>query len=196
LQEIEFLYDFASPNSYVALYKLLEIRKKRDGLKIKYTPVFLGGLFKMTNDAPLMKGTLEYNYMAKNLERLSRSLGIEFRFAHERFPVDALRALRGSYFARDQLIEEDYIRTIFRACWGEDRDISDIKILRKIVSGDLGLDFDIFTEHIGKEDTKALLRSDTQTAYDRGVFGAPTFFINGEKYWGTPEVLWYLDTRL
>ena len=61
---IEFLYDFASPHSYVAFHKLREI-SSRLALEVNYSPIFLGGIFKATNDAPLSAGSPEYDYMAK-----------------------------------------------------------------------------------------------------------------------------------
>ena len=192
MRSIEFLYDFSSPNCYVALYKLREICEKR-GITPKYTPLLLGGIFKVTNDAPVPKGSHEYNYMVQNLGRLSKDLGIGFNPPHERFPINSLRAMRGSYFAEAKGKAGEYISRVFEACWSLDCDISDPQNLRPYVES-LGLDFHEFLSFIEKEDTKLKLRNDTDGAYKRGVFGAPTFFVDGiEMYWGTPEILWYID---
>jgi len=178
MRKFEFLFDFASPNCYVALAKLKEIRT-RSQIYLKFSPIFLGGLFKLTNDAPIPRGTHEYNYMAKNLERLSKNLGIEFKFSHSRFPINSLKSLRGYYFARGADKEEQYIDEIFHACWGSDQDITNLQTLSEIVTS-IGMESRTFLEFIEKDETKERLKTDTQSAFDRGVFGAPTFFVDGD----------------
>ena len=194
MTEIEFLYDFASPNCYVAYHKLRELKTKR-GIEVHLVPLFLGGLFKMTNDAPVPRGTNEYNYMVANLERISRTLGIEFNFPHSSFPPNSVRALRGSYFAESRGMVNDYVSKVFREYWVKGTDISDHQSLGGIVES-LGPSKDEFLEFIEREETKLRLRKETERAYERGVFGSPTYFIDGKMYWGTPEVLWLLDQEL
>ncbi len=191
---VEFLYDFASPNCYVAYHKL-QLMAAKHGIELRMVPLFLGGLFKVTGDAPLPRGTHEYNYMAANLERLSRILGIEFNFPHGSFPVNSVRALRGSYFAESNGKLPIYVSRVFEEYWVKGTDIYDPENLATIVES-LGLDRKGFLDFIEREETKLRLRGDTERAYSRGVFGAPTFFVGGEMYWGTPEVLWFLDERL
>lgn len=196
LDDVEFHYDFSSPNCHVAHAKVKDLQRKGKIKNLFFSPVLLGGLFKSTNDAALPKGSLEYNYMAKNLERLSKSLGVNFKFSHDRFPVNSLRSMRGTYFAKHAGKESEYIQEIFDACWSQDKDITQDSVLKLIVEDSLGLDFGQFLSFIEKDETKQKLRSDTQNALERGVFGAPTFFIDGDMYWGTPEILWYLEDEL
>jgi 2-hydroxychromene-2-carboxylate isomerase len=189
LKSVEFLYDFSSPNCYVAYAKVKDLQRKGKIERLAFTPVLLGGLFKNTNDSALPKGSLEYNYMAKNLERLSKKLSADFRFSHERFPINSLRSVRGSYFAKEAGKEEEYIQEVFNACWSQDKDITKDSILKPIVENSLGLDFSRFISFIEKDETKQRLRSDTQNALEKGVFRAPTFFVDEDMYWGTPEIL-------
>ena len=191
---VEFLYDFASPHSYVAFHKLREI-SSRLAFEVSYSPVFLGGIFKATNDAPLTVDSLEYDYMAKSLQRLSKALGIAFNFQHSSFPVNSLRPLRGTYFASSGGKLVEYISAVFGSYWASGVDISDQNALGKIAES-LGLDRDRFLHSIEDEAVKLRLKEDTQRALQRGVFGAPTYFVDGEMYWGSPEVLWYLEGRL
>jgi 2-hydroxychromene-2-carboxylate isomerase len=190
----EFLYDFASPHSYVAFHKLREI-SSRLAFEVSYSPIFLGGIFKATNDAPLPAGSLEYDYMAKSLQRLSKALGIAFNFQHSSFPVNSLRPLRGTYFASSEGKLVEYISAVFGSYWASGVDISDQNALGKIAES-IGLDKDRFLPSIEDEAAKLRLMEDTQRALHRGVFGAPTYFVDGEMYWGSPEVLWYLEERL
>ena len=194
MKSIEFDFDFSSPNCYVALAKLDEIKKRKE-VEVIYSPIFLGGLFKSTNDAPIPLGTLEFNYMERNLQRLSRKLGVGFHFSHERFPVNSLKSMRGFYFAKSLGRELEYLHRLFQACWADNLDIADGPTLKGIVES-LGFDHSLYVEFTEKDETKQKLRADTQRALERGVFGAPTFFLDGEMYWGSPEVLWYLDTML
>lgn len=191
---VEFLYDFASPNCYVAYRKLKGMTTKRE-IEIRLVPLFLGGLFKATNDGPVPKGSHEYNYMVKNLERISRTIGIEFNFPHSIFPINSLRALRGSYFAESEGRVQDYVSRVFEEYWVKGTDISIPNNLGRIVES-LGFNRARFLEFIEREETKLRLRKDTDGAYERGVFGAPTYFVDGKMYWGTPEVLWFLDEQL
>jgi 2-hydroxychromene-2-carboxylate isomerase len=178
----------------VAYHKLRELKAKR-GLDVQLVPLFLGGLFKVTNDAPVPRGTNEYNYMVANLERISRTLGIEFNFPHSSFPPNSVRALRGAYFAESRGRVDDYVSRVFREYWVNGTDISDHQTLGTMAAS-LGMERDGFLEFIEREETKLRLRRETERAYERGVFGAPTYFIHGKMYWGTPEVLWLLDDEL
>ncbi len=193
-KKIEFLFDFASPNCYVAFAKLEEMKNNTGRkLEVVYSPILLGGLFKLTSDAPVPVGSHEFNYMERNLRRLSNLIGVEFHFSHEGFPVNSLKALRGFYYAESRGKGLEYLEVIFRECWVKDHDISDLSILREAVKA-LGFDFQTFGQFIENDETKLKLKQDTQRAFERGVFGAPTFFVDGEMYWGSPEVLWFLES--
>jgi len=191
---VEFLYDFASPNCYVAYHKLTGVTRKW-GVELRLVPLFLGGLFKETDDGPLPRWSHEYDYMVRNLGRISKLIGIGFNFPHSAFPVNSVRALRGSYFAESEGRVHDYVSRVFEEHWVKGTDISDPNSLGRIVES-LGFKRDRFLEFIEREETKLRLRKDTEDAFKRGVFGAPTLFIDGEMYWGTPEVLWFLDGLL
>ncbi len=78
MHELEFLYDLATPNCYVAHAKLKRICSEKN-LELKFSPLFLGGLFKLANDAPVPKQSLDYRYMEKSLGRISKNLGITFQ---------------------------------------------------------------------------------------------------------------------
>jgi len=191
MAQVEFLFDFASPNCYVAYHKLMGLKAKW-GLDVRLVPLFLGGLFKITNDGPVPRGTNEYNYMVANLERISRTLGIELNFPHSSFPPNSVRALRGAYFAESKRKANEYVPRVFREYWVNGADISDQQTLGTVAAS-IGMSRDEFLEFIEREETKLRLRKETERAYERGVFGAPTYFVDGRMYWGTPEVLWLLD---
>ncbi|HYB75798.1 MAG TPA: DsbA family protein [Nitrososphaerales archaeon] len=163
MAKVEFLFDFASPNCYVAYHKLMKLKAKW-GLDVRLVPLFLGGLFKMTNDGPVPRGTNEYNYMVANLERISRALGIELNFPHSSFPPNSVRALRGAYFAESRGKADDYVSGVFREYWVNGVDISDHQNLGTVAAS-IGLSRDEFLEFIEREETKLRLRKETEKAY-------------------------------
>ena len=193
MRTVEFYFDFASPNCYVALPRLKEICSEK-GLSISYAPVLLGGLFKSTIDAPVTRDSNEYRYMVRNLERISKKLALSFNPPHERFPINSLRAMRGFYYADSLGKSEEFVARVFEACWSLDIDISNALNLKSILPD--GIKFDALLSFIERDDTKERLRRDTEAAYNRGVFGAPTYFVGNDMYWGTPEVLWYLEKEI
>jgi 2-hydroxychromene-2-carboxylate isomerase len=165
-------------------------------MTFEYSPIFLGGMFKLTEDAPLPKGSLEYNYMARNLERFSKTFNIPFKFAHERFPINSLKALRGYYYAKEMGKDDEYIERVFESSWAKDEDITQVAVLDKIVES-LGISGDEYFAFIEKDEVKQRLRQDTQSAFERGVFGTPSVFVGKELFWGTPgEILWNLSHLL
>jgi len=132
--------------------------------------------------------------MVRNLERISETIGIELHFPHSLFPINSVRALRGSYFAESEGRTHEYVSRVFEEYWAKGTDISSTDNLGRIVES-LDLDRSRFSEYIEREETKRRLRDETTAAYERGVFGSPTYFVDGVMYWGTPEVLWFLDER-
>jgi 2-hydroxychromene-2-carboxylate isomerase len=179
---MEFLFDFASPNCYVTVAKTDQLWRKNAELQVVYSPILLGGLFKLTGDAPVPTGSHEFNYMENNLRRLSKKLGIDFRFSRSRFPVNSLKAMRGYYFAQSSDEGVRYMHRIFRACWGDDLDISDLSVLQREIRA-IGFDDQEFAKFIEREEIKLKLKEATQRAFDRRVFGAPTLFFDGQMYW-------------
>jgi 2-hydroxychromene-2-carboxylate isomerase len=133
--------------------------------------------------------------MVANLGRISRTLGVEFNFPHTSFPPNSVRALRGAYFAEMKGKVDNYVARVFREYWVNGTDISDHENLGVMVAS-LGMERGQFLEFIEREETKLRLRKDTERAFERGVFGSPTYFVDGKMYWGTPEVLWFLDDEV
>ena len=116
--------------------------------------------------------------MAKSLQRISKALGIAFNFPHSSFPVNSLRPLRGTYFASSEGRLVEYITAVFESYWASGVDISDQNALGEIAES-IGLDRERFLHSIEDETAKLRLKEDTQRALQRGVFGAPTYFVDG-----------------
>ena len=120
-------------------------------------------------------------YIGKDLDRWAAYWGAPYRFP-SRFPTNSLRALR-VYLALPETHQEAYRDAVFRACWADDRDITDDAVLASCI-GDDKIAQDAFTKAASPE-VKAALRSATEQAVAQDVFGVPTYVVNGrDLFWG------------
>jgi 2-hydroxychromene-2-carboxylate isomerase len=186
MPKVEFLFDFGSPNAYLSHLVIPEI-EERQQVKFDYVPILLGGVFKLTNN----RSPAESNAGVKNkpeyqqleTERFVRRHGItQYRF-NPFFPVNTLMIMRGAVAARDLGIFERYVDEIFRHMWGDPKKLDDPAVLRAALL-ESGLPADRLFELVQTPAVKEALLAETQRAVDRGTFGSPTFFVDGEIYFG------------
>ena len=183
---IEFIFDFASPNAYLA-YRALPPILERTGARLMINPCLLGGIFKATgNVAPAVafapvKGKLEYEmleirrFVAKH--RLDR-----FRF-NPHFPVNTLMLMRGFIAAREAGVEADYIEMGLAGLWEEGLKLDDPEILARRIDS-AGLNWASLLAAAGTDRVKLKLADNTAAAVGRGVFGVPTFFVGDDMFFG------------
>lgn len=183
---VEFHFDFASPNVYLS-HKVIPGIEKRTGVSFEYVPVLLGGIFKMTgNVSPMVafegiKNKPEYQNL--EMRRFIETQGItDFAF-NPHFPINTLQAMRGAVAARHSGGFEAYLDCVFRAMWSDPRKVDDESVLRATLL-EKGLDADALLEAAATPEIKAELISNTEDSVERGVFGAPSFFVDGELYFG------------
>ena len=172
---IEFFFDLVSPYSYLASEKIEELAKQNNR-ELIWKPFLLGGLFKAL-DAPPAPGLLPYKkpYLFKDLDRLARFHGIPFNTPSEfpRLTVKPLRALLS--LPKEDLHEAAH--QLYRAYWVEDRDISDASVLADLLGAET-------VEKTGDPEIKQSLIQATDEAFSRGLFGAPTFLVGQEMFFG------------
>ena len=172
---IEFFFDLVSPYSYLASEKIEELAKQNNR-ELIWKPFLLGGLFKAL-DAPPAPGLLPYKkpYLFKDLDRLANFHGIPFSTPSEfpRLTVKPLRALLS--LPKEDLPEA--VHQLYRAYWVEDRDISDSSVLADLLGAEA-------VEKTGDPEIKQSLIQATDEAVSRGLFGAPTFLVGQEMFFG------------
>jgi 2-hydroxychromene-2-carboxylate isomerase len=161
-----------------------------------WRPMLLGGLFKMigTANVPLFEQNAnKQRHSARDIERQAARAGIPYRWP-SRFPMNTVLALRATLVARTLDPEKARVFThrIFRAYWGEDRDIADPSVIAAL-AGEVGLDGQAIIEATSHPEIKDALKSETEAAKEAGVFGAPTFVVhlpNNERalYWGADRL--------
>ncbi|EQA54981.1 2-hydroxychromene-2-carboxylate isomerase [Leptospira kmetyi] len=183
MQKIEFFFEFASTYSYLSVMRI-EKRIQDLNVEIVWRPFLLGPIFKEQgwNDSPFNIYPSKGKYMWKDLTRRSRKYGIDF-VVPTQFPRNGLLASRITVANADQPWISSFIRETFRANFAKDSDISDPEILISILNG-LGLNGNEIVENSKKEEVKNLLRKQTERAMDLGIFGAPSFIVGNELFWG------------
>ncbi len=183
---VDFIFDFGSPNAYLA-FKVLPAILERTGAKMKIIPSLLGGIFKATNNqSPMMafggvKGKLEY----ENLEtrRFIKKHGLTAFKMNPHFPVNTLILMRGAIYAEREGFLDAYVEAGLKAMWEDGQKMDDPEVFVSVMN-DAGLDGAAILAGTQAPDVKAGLIANTEAAVGRGVFGIPTFFVGDEMYFG------------
>ena len=183
---VEFHFDFGSPNAYLSHLVLPEI-EKRTGVKFAYVPILLGGVFKLTNNrSPAeslvgIKNKPEYERL--EMTRFLRRHGITRFRPNPFFPVNTLMLMRGAIAAQSLGVFERYVDEIYRHMWAEPKKLDDPHVLRAALE-ESGLDSERFFALIQTPEVKDRLLENTRRSVERGTFGAPTFFVGAEIFFG------------
>ncbi len=184
-KNLEFLFDFGGPNSYLAHKSLPEICA-RTGAELAYVPILLGGLFKLTNNqAPMMRYAetpAKRNYEMLEFDRFVKAHALPFKM-NPRFPINSLYLMRGAVAAQQLGCFALYVDTVMAAMWEDGRDMGEAKIVRQVLDS-AGLNSAALLALADDPDVKAELMANTEAAAKRGAFGVPTFFVGEEMFWG------------
>ena len=179
---VEFFFDFGSPAVYLAAMQLPKIAEQA-GAKIVWRPMLLGGVFKATgNQSPVMIPAKGAYMMGTDLVRFSARYGVPFEH-NPFFPINTLALMRGAVAYQNTDRFKVYRDTIFKAMWVRPRDLNDPQVVVEVLS-ETGFDPEDFINRIGEQLVKDELKASTEEAVERGAFGAPTFFVDGEMFFG------------
>ena len=184
--KVEFLFDFGSPNAYLSHLVIPAIEKRRQ-VKFEYTPILLGGVFKLTNNrSPAeayagIKNKPEYQKL--ETDRFLRQHGITRYQFNPFFPVNTLMIMRGAVAAQTLGIFERYVDEVFAHMWAEPKKLDDPAVLKAALL-ESALPADRLFELVQTPAVKDALLANTQRAVERGTFGSPTFFVDAEIYFG------------
>jgi 2-hydroxychromene-2-carboxylate isomerase len=180
--EIEFLFDFGSPTAYLA-FKRLPAVVARSGAVVRARPILLGGVFKATGNQPPGVVAAKGRWMAEDLQRFARRYGCPFAM-NPAFPVNTLNAMRvAAALEEDEAALAAYMDSAFAAMWVDQRSLADPAELSRAIER-AGLDAAATLTRAGEEEAKTRLKRNTEEAVARGVFGAPSFFVDGALFFG------------
>jgi 2-hydroxychromene-2-carboxylate isomerase len=183
---LDFIFDFASPNAYMASMVLPDILE-RTGATLNVIPCLLGGLFKATgNQAPFtafsgIKGKMDYE-MLESRRFVARHGLTSFRM-NPHFPINTLLIMRAFVAAGLEGVGERYMEVVLKAMWEDGQNLGDPEIVAKVLT-DAGLDAEVLMTRAQTDEVKGILMGNTAAAADRGAFGIPTFFVGDEIFFG------------
>ncbi len=184
---VEFFFDDGSPYSYLADTRLAGLAE-RTGAEIVYRPMLLGGVFKATGNASPFVEPVEAKrrYFSRELQRWVASLGVPFK-SNPNFPINTLGLMRAAYAARASGVFDTFHAAVYRAFWTEAAALGDTAVLRSVLDRS-GLDGEAIVAASTGEAAKSALRATTDEAVERGVFGAPSFFVGEELIFGNDRL--------
>ena len=184
---IDFYFDFSSSYGYFASMKIDELAA-RYGRDVNWRPILLGAVFKLTGGQPLLKLPLKGSYIERDIARSARFLGIAYK-APSKYPIAGLAPGRAFYWVNesDPALAKKLVRTLYRAYFVEDRDISNPEITADVAAS-VGLKRDEVLAALNDVAIKDKLRQEVDASIKRGVFGSPFVVIDGEPFWGVDRL--------
>ena len=185
-REVEFLFDFGSPNAYLA-HRVFPGIEARSGARFIYTPVLLGGVFKATGNRSPMEAfagiPAKLAYEALETRRFVARHGLTGFRSNPHFPVNTLAIMRGAEAARDLDLFPAYVEAVYAAMWEEGRKMDDPAVIAETLAA-ANLPAERLMAMTGDQAVKDRLMANTARAVERGVFGSPSFFVGEELYFG------------
>jgi 2-hydroxychromene-2-carboxylate isomerase len=188
----DFYFDYGSPTSYLAFVQLPGIAE-RTGIVIHYKPILLGGVLKAAGNASPMDVPAKRNWMTKDMMFFARRYGVAFQL-NPHFPVNTLNLMRGAIYARREGFLIPYSDVIFRAMWADGRDMTSPAVISDVLTK-TGIDAARLIAGSQEPAIKDALKTETQEAVQRGLFGAPVLFVGDEMYFGQDR-LQYAEEHL
>ena len=184
--DVQFLFDFGSPNAFL-VHRAIPGIEQRTGVRFAYTPILLGGLFKLTgNQSPAtafagIRNKPEYNQL--EMRRFIARHEIEDFAFNPYFPVNTLQLMRGAVAVQELAVFELYVDTVFDAMWTAGLDMGQPEVVAARLAA-AGLPVEDLLARSQTPEVKQRLLDNTQTAFDRGAFGSPSFLVGDQLYFG------------
>ena len=188
-KSIDFYFDFISPYSYLA-YQKLKTLNKDNFFKIVYKPILLGGLHNLGGITAPAFNVRKMKNMKDDCKLIADKNKIQFQW-NENFPINSLYLMRG-YLVIDENLKKKFFEVCFDYYWKENIDISDEKNVIKILDT-CSINKINFFKDIENNKVKDELKKLTNLAFEKDIFGAPTFIVNNKIFWGQDRLEYALD---
>jgi 2-hydroxychromene-2-carboxylate isomerase len=177
-KKIEFFYDYVSIYSYLANSQLGEFSDS----EWVYRPMFLGGVMQATGNRPPATVKPKGRYLLEDVDRWVSRYAIVFNM-NPVFPQNTINALRVAIVSQHRGEFQVMHKALFDAMWADRQDLSDKDTLASVIER-AGLSAAQYMDEIGQQEIKDELKANTEEAVQRGVFGAPTFFVGEQMFFG------------
>ena len=180
---VEFFFDFGSPTTYLA-WTQLPLIAAETGAQIVWRPMLLGGVFKATGNASPVTVPAKGKWMFGDMAQWAQRYGVPLKF-NPHFPINTLTMMRiaTGLLMRRSADFEPFVAAMFKAMWVEPRNLGDAVVLAATIA-EAGLDAEALLALAADLEVKAALVATTDEAVAQGVFGAPSFFVDGKLYFG------------
>ncbi len=185
---LDFYWEPSSPYSYLASTQI-EAVAQRLGARLLWKPILLGKVFEVTGNRMNVAVPAKGKYMFEDLELLAKHYRLPLS-QPKVFPVNSVAVARAALAAPADR-QAEVSKALMRAYWGEGRDVGQADELRRVIAA-VGLDAEAVLARTQDPAVKDELRRNTEEAVARGVFGAPSFFVNGRLFWGCDR-LWLME---
>ena len=182
---VEFYYDFGSPTCYLAFYKLRQLEEKGK-VKIEYRPILLGGIFKTIGNSAPANIPAKGKYMFQDIIRYAKRYGFDYNF-NPHFPINTLSLMRSAVGMLEDARFVEFNDVLFKAVWRDQKNMGDPETVKEVIEKggfDVNKIFALSTDQRVKDE----LKERTVKAVERGLFGAPTMFLDNEMYWGQDRI--------
>ena len=188
-KSVDFYFDFISPYSFLAYKKLKDLSDYKS-INIIYKPILLGGLHKLGGITAPAFNERKMKNMKNDCELVAKKNNIEFKW-NDKFPINSLQLMRGYLTINDDL-KEKFFDLCFDSYWKKNIDLSNIQNIENILNK-CSIDKKIFFKNIENQKIKDELKKLTNNAFEKDIFGAPTFVVNDKIFWGQDRLDYALD---
>ena len=189
-KSIEFYFDFSSPYAYLGFKEIKKYEKKYP-FHIKYMPIFLGGLHNSAGITPAAFNKIKSKHMVQDTKLVANKKNIKFSF-NSYFPIKTVNFMRGAIIAKDDNYEKIYVEKIFDSIWRDGLNMNDNIIINKVLKN-LDLNPSIFFGKVSDIKIKDKLKKLTNDALKKGIFGAPTYYVNRKIFFGQDRLSYAID---
>lgn len=189
-KQIECWFDVGSPASYLAWFQLPKIAAAR-GAEILWRPMLLGGVFQATGNRSPVEVPAKGRWTMRDFPRWAARYGAPY-LRNEHFPINTLTLMRGAAGMQKAGKLAPYLDAIFPAMWAQSKNLGDPAVLAAVL-GEAGFEAGEFMAMVADPAVKDELKRATQEAVERGVFGAPTLFVDDELYFGQDRLEFVAD---
>ena len=190
IKKFEFYFDFASPYAFLAHKQIRKIENENQ-IKIEYKPILLGGLLKSAGIKPIADTPVKGRHMIKDCKLWAEKYDIDFKF-NSYFPIITLNLMRCALVAEKKNFFQNFINKVFDAIWKDGLNLNDKLILEKLLKN-MDINPINFINDASDEKIKNDLKNRTDEAFEKGIFGTPSFVINNKIFWGQDRLEFVLN---
>ena len=190
IKSFDFYFDFVSPYSFLAHKEISKIEEK-NSIKIKYKPILLGGLHNLHGIKAPAFIPAKAKHMVRDCKLIAQKHKIKFKF-NSYFPIRSLNLMRGVLVAEEDNFKNYYIDNIFNSIWQDGLNMNDENIIQKVLKN-LNVNPKTFLLRSTSSSIKDSLKKKTNEAYEKSIFGAPTFVSNNKIFWGQDRIEFVLN---